>query len=136
MNVKIDDVMTTNVLIARPDQTLGEVRETMLNKGIHAMPVVDETERPAGIITSSDLIGDLVSDDMLVSQFSTPQVYTIPRYDGVHVAARIMRNHNLHHVIVTDEKKNCRNSQFIRSATAGGRASLRHEASAHAVEAK
>jgi CBS domain-containing protein len=33
------------------------------------------------------------------------KVYTIPEYNDVHHAARLMRNHKVHHVVVTKEKK-------------------------------
>lgn len=32
------------------------------------------------------------------------KVYTIPQYNDVHQAARLMRNHHIHHVVVTHEK--------------------------------
>lgn len=105
MNVTIDELMTPHVLVAYPEQTLGEVRARMLEKGIHAVPIIDSEEHPIGIITSTDLLGDIVSDDMRVTQLPTPKVFTVPRYDGPHIAARVMRNHHLHHLIVTDEKK-------------------------------
>ena len=35
----------------------------------------------------------------------TRKVYTAPQYEEPAVAARIMRNHHIHHVIVTSEKK-------------------------------
>ncbi len=105
MNVKIDELMTPNVHAVPTHQTLGQVRTLMLEKKIHAVPIIDEDEQPVGIITSSDLMQDIVSDDMRVTRFPTPKVFTVPRYDGPHVAARVMRNHGIHHLIVTDEKK-------------------------------
>ncbi len=35
----------------------------------------------------------------------TKNVLTIPKYSSIHIAARIMRNHNIHHLVVTHEKK-------------------------------
>ena len=35
----------------------------------------------------------------------TEKVYTIPEYEDVSVAARMMRNHKIHHLIVTQEQK-------------------------------
>ena len=32
-------------------------------------------------------------------------VYVVPQYDDVSIAARVMRNHRIHHVVVTHEKK-------------------------------
>jgi signal-transduction protein with cAMP-binding, CBS, and nucleotidyltransferase domain len=35
----------------------------------------------------------------------TEKVYTVPRYDDVSSAARVMRNHKIHHVVVTHEQQ-------------------------------
>ena len=35
----------------------------------------------------------------------TEKVYTVPQYDDVSTAARVMRNHRIHRVVVTHEKK-------------------------------
>ena len=32
------------------------------------------------------------------------KVYSVPQYDDVHIAARVMRNHHIHHVVVTHEQ--------------------------------
>ena len=104
MNVKVDDLMVANVLTAKPDETIGLVRKRILKKNIHCLPVVDGEEKPVGIITTNDFI-ESVDDEALVSEIMTEKVYSVPRYDDVHVAARIMRNHKIHHVVVTHEKK-------------------------------
>ena len=96
--------MIPSVLVANPDHTVGETRELMSEKGIHALPVVDAAGRPIGIVTSTDVLGE-VPAGMPVSEIMTGKVYTVARYDGVHIAARVMRNHKLHHVVVTDEQK-------------------------------
>jgi CBS domain-containing protein len=40
-----------------------------------------------------------------ISTIMTKSVYTVPKYDDVSVAARIMRNHKIHRVVVTHEQK-------------------------------
>ena len=68
------------------------------------MPVVNPDEEAVGIITRNDLIGDY-PDGAKVSDHMTESVYTVPQYNDVSIAARIMRNHKIHHVVVTHEKK-------------------------------
>ena len=104
MNVTIDDVMMQKVTTASPDETVGEARATMLKDNFHALPVVDEAGHPVAIVTSNDLLED-VADEMLLRDTVAHKVYTVPRYDGVHIAARLMRNHKIHHVVVTHEQK-------------------------------
>lgn len=92
------------MLTAKPDETVGMVRKRILKKKVHCLPVVDAEEHPLGIVTSSDLV-ESVDDETLVSEIMTEKIYSVPRYDDVHIAARIMRNHKIHHVVVTHEQK-------------------------------
>lgn len=104
MNAKIDDVMAGGVMSTTPGQTIGHVKQVMNEHGIHSMPVTDEQGEPVGIVTASDMLRD-VSDGTHVSQVMTRKVLTVPRYADPSLAARIMRNHRIHHVLVTHEKK-------------------------------
>ena len=104
MNVTVDDLISGQLLAATPDQTINQVRQVMREHGISCMPVVDAEQQPVGVVTSTDLLTDL-PDNKPISQIISEKVYTIPRYSDVSLAARIMRNHKIHHVIVTEEKK-------------------------------
>ncbi len=105
MQIKVSDVMSPNVITATPDDTVGELRETMIDERVHAIPVVDAVDVPLGILTSSDLIKEVPPETYVCEVMTAGPVFTVPKYSDIHLAARIMRNHNLHHVVVTDEKK-------------------------------
>lgn len=104
MNVDISEIMHEPVMTARPHQTVGHVRELMTKHHISALPVVNTDEEPIGMITSSDLLENPPEGAPISGLMSEP-VYTVPRYDGPHIAARIMRNHHIHHVVVTEKKR-------------------------------
>lgn len=104
MNVTIDELMSPLVMTATPHQTVGHVRKVMAGHRVSAMPVVDTDGVPVGIVTATDLLEDH-KDASPVSTVMASPVYTVPRYDGPHVAARVMRNHHLHHVVVTESKE-------------------------------
>ena len=104
MNVTVGDLMTSEIVVAGPDETVGTVRQRMIDHGIHALPLVDADGHAVGIVTSTDLLPGH-GDDRSVVSICSRKVYVVPRYSGVHVAARVMRNHGLHHVVVTHEKK-------------------------------
>ena len=101
MNVNIDELMQHPVMTATPHKSVGHVREVMTKDNMSALPVVGSDGAAVGMVTASDLLDDH-PDGAPVSSIMSSPVYTVPRYDGPHVAARIMRNHHLHHVIVTD----------------------------------
>ena len=59
---------------------------------------------PIGIVSSTDLIPN-VDPGAPVDSVMTDRVYTVPKYEDVSIAARVMRNHKIHRVVVTHEKK-------------------------------
>ncbi len=104
MNVCIQDLMAKRVLVARPHHTVDHVRGLMERNRVHAIPVVDDGGHPVGIVTSSDLVAERKGGTP-VSRVMSEDVRTLPAYNDVHVAARVMRRHKIHHVVVTHEKE-------------------------------
>lgn len=102
MDVAVSEVMVARIFVVAPDDKVAYVREVMLGQKIHAVPVFDEEDRPLGIVTATDLI-DAPHDEMDVADIMTTEVVTVPQEDSVAVAARVMRNKRLHHLLVTDE---------------------------------
>ena len=104
MNVKVEEVMVTPVISTHERKSIGHVKEIMQKKHVHSLPIVDGENKVVGIITTNDIIED-ISDDTTVNLVMSKNVLTIPKYSGIHIAARIMRNHNIHHLVVTHEKE-------------------------------
>jgi signal-transduction protein with cAMP-binding, CBS, and nucleotidyltransferase domain len=104
VNVTIDELMQHPVMAATPHQSVGHVRKVMSDHTVSAMPVVDSDGRPVGIVTATDMLEDH-KDATPISKVMASPVYTVARYDGPHIAARVMRNHHLHHVVVTEAKE-------------------------------
>lgn len=55
-DVKVGDVMTTDVLAVRPDVSLEALAGLFLERGIGGAPVMGEGGRPIGIVSTTDLI--------------------------------------------------------------------------------
>ncbi|HEY5800685.1 MAG TPA: HPP family protein [Burkholderiaceae bacterium] len=55
----VADVMTREVAVARPQQTLGELVPLFTNAGFHHLPVVGEDRKVLGMVTQSDLVAAL-----------------------------------------------------------------------------
>ena len=102
MNIKIADLMQKSVVTTLPHKSLGHVRDIMKKNGISSVPVVNTDKEPVGIITTSDLAKGH-DEGTPISRIMPEHVYTVPAYNQVHIAARIMRNHHIHHVVVTHE---------------------------------
>ncbi len=94
--------MIEQVMTATPHQTFAHVKSVLTKNKGNCLPVVGPDLEPVGIITATDLLGDH-AENQPISQFMSKKVFTIPSTSDVSLAARIMRKHHIHHVVVTDK---------------------------------
>ena len=104
MNIKITDIMAKRVISTEPHHTVEHVRGLLQRNRIHALPVVGSDGELHGIVTSADLVNKL-KNGTPVSRIMIRDVRVVPAYNDASVAARIMRKHKIHHVVVTHEKR-------------------------------
>jgi CBS domain-containing protein len=55
-DMRVANVMTTEVLTVRPETTLKEVAELLSSRGISGMPVVDEAGNVLGVVSEADVL--------------------------------------------------------------------------------
>jgi len=96
--------MAKHVITTEPHKTVGHVKSMMQNNRISCVPVVDSENVPVGIVTTNDFKLN-VSDTSPVSTLLSGHVYSVPAYNDVSVAAKVMRKHKFHHLVVTHEKE-------------------------------
>ncbi len=104
MNVKIADLMAKRVITAQKHHSVEHLRGIMARNRIHALPIVGPEGEALGIVTTADLARK-VKGESPATRVMTNHVVCVPAYNDVSVAARIMRKHRIHHVVVTHEKK-------------------------------
>ncbi len=103
-DVTVAELMQSPVMTITKHETIGRARAVMAEHRVSALPVVGPDREPLGIVTATDLVdGHGRPDGAPVSTMMSTAPYTVPLRDGPHVAARIMRNHHLHHVVVVDD---------------------------------
>ena len=95
--------MAPDVVTVQRHHTVEHARDLMQRNGFHALPVVDSDVTVAGILSFQDLAANLKGSTP-IGGVMTRDVYIIPQYNDIHHAARLMRDHKIHHV-VTQEKK-------------------------------
>ena len=104
MKTKVYDLMREQVITVQPHHTVDRVRHLINTNHIHAIPVVDSADEIVGIVSSIDLVPSLRGGTP-VSQIMTRKVYVVPQAEDIHTAARVMRQHHIHHLVVTNEHK-------------------------------
>jgi CBS domain-containing protein len=58
----VDQIMETNLIVLADSATLREAAEKLSMGNFHALPVVNKKRRLVGIVTSSDLINELLKE--------------------------------------------------------------------------
>ena len=54
--MRVEDVMTTDVVTARPETPLKEVAKQLGERGISGLPVVDDDGEVVGVISEADVL--------------------------------------------------------------------------------
>jgi CBS domain-containing protein len=106
MNVTVAELMRSPVMTITKHETLGHARKLMAEHQVSALPIVGPGHEPLGIITATDLLdGHGRPDAAPVSSIMSAAPLTVPEGEGPHIAARVMRNHHVHHVLVVRDKR-------------------------------
>jgi CBS domain-containing protein len=67
-NVPVTEIMTTQVLCTRPDQTIEEAMALMTDKRVRHLPVLAD-EKIAGVVSIGDLVKAVISEqEFLIKQ--------------------------------------------------------------------
>jgi len=80
-NIKINDIMTKDIVYTYPDEGVVKAFETLLKYKVSCLPVVDGDKKLIGIITTTDIGYNLILDkytlDTKVSDVMTKDVISI-----------------------------------------------------------
>ncbi len=110
--IVVGDVMRHGTLTCQAETPLRTVARMMAEHRVHSVVVTDldgVSERPWGIVTSSDLLrvpaagGDLAT--LTAGTTAGTELLTVPPTLMVDQAARLMAEHEVSHVVVVDEDK-------------------------------
>lgn len=94
----IAEVMTADVRMLRPEDTVDRLRELMHIHDVSCVPIADDGGL-CGIVTSTDVVEDWPPDQRLDSIMSD-EVLVVAPGTSVTQAARAMREQGIHHLVV------------------------------------
>lgn len=109
-NLRVRDLMTTEVFTLDHNQTLTELDGLMESKDVHHVPVVDEDDGTlVGIVSARDVLGnallraagygshatDKLKQDMLIKEVVRTEVKTVAPDATIPEAARAMRENGI-----------------------------------------
>ncbi len=105
---RVGDVMSTDVLVVAPEDTLGEVAERMGERDVGSA-IVAEYGSLIGILTSRDMLRALAarvhSSEARVRSWMTAEPITVSTATVLEAAAILMTEHRIHHLPVVDGER-------------------------------
>ena len=104
MSIEVEQIMVKSVVEVDETESVGDARQLMENNDIGALPVVNARGALVGIVTATDLMLDY-EDVLPVSRIMTSPPHTLEPSADVAEAARLMREHGHHHVIILDHER-------------------------------
>lgn len=94
----VQDIMNAKLLYIGENDRVSLARRHILEFGVTAVPVLDETHRPVGVVSLRDLARD--GDDVRPSS----TVVTVKASDTIEEGARKLAETDFHHLVVVDDK--------------------------------
>jgi CBS domain-containing protein len=89
------DYMNTNLVYLREGDRVSVARKPMLDFGVSAVPILDETHRPVALVTFRDLAEQPADPNPSAAM-------TIAASATIEEAARILARSDVHHLVVVD----------------------------------
>ncbi|MDH3754562.1 MAG: CBS domain-containing protein, partial [Acidimicrobiia bacterium] len=102
---RVGEVMSTPAVTMNSNDVIGDVRDQLLDTGIHCVPVVNEDGHPVGIVSSWDLVEEYQPFESIANAM-TDRIEMIGPHASLQEAAIAMRENFIHHLVVVDEAMN------------------------------
>lgn len=106
----VGQLMTERLETISPSDTAQEAAKKMRDKKVSSLVVTDVEDKPIGIVTERDLVRQVCtkvinSNDVIVHHIMSAPLATIDANSSVEVAADIMIQNKVRHLLVVDENK-------------------------------
>jgi CBS domain-containing protein len=101
----VANIMSTVIVTAEPWLPATRLIELLVDENIGAVPVIDASGVPLGIVTRADVLEEdelELEDDATASQLMSTAPLTVEPTTPVTEAARLMAKQRVHHLLVVD----------------------------------
>ncbi len=110
--MKVRDCMSKTVISCHPYTPIQEVARLMSDRNISALVVVNDDGTLAGVVSQTDLVNIRVHEEywdhwrgLSAKHIMTPEVVTISPEASLEEAAKLMKDHGIHRLVVTETRE-------------------------------
>lgn len=106
--MKIKDLMTSNVLYAKPDTSLEQIAQYMKQQNIGSIPVCNDNGEVLGIVTDRDIVLRAVSEgnrNATAKDVMTSKVVYANSNMSAHDATNLMAKNQIRRLPIVDNNK-------------------------------
>jgi CBS domain-containing protein len=109
MNMTVRDIMRKKLQTIEEMASVQEAAKKMKDKNVSSLVVVDEKGKPQGLVTERDLVRKICIDDVHTSTVTNKEIMsspliTIDPQSLPSIAADMMLQNNVRHLLVVDDK--------------------------------
>jgi len=101
---RVKDVMTTRIITAKPTDEIKLVASLIVKHGIDHVPIVDESNRLVGIITSWDVARAVAEGSESLSEVMSSRVVAARQSETVDIVANRLSKNNISGMPVVDDE--------------------------------
>lgn len=94
----VAEIMNPKLLYIRQGDRLSLARRQILEFGVTAVPILDDTHRPVGVVSLRDL------DKDPERPVASTRVASVTGDTPVDAAAKVLAEEDVHHLVVVDER--------------------------------
>ena len=104
-HIPLTEIMTRTTITARGDASVASLIDLMTQHHIGCVPIVDDQDRPTGIVTKLDLLECQEDGRRTAREVMMPSAITLPPEASLARAASLMTSEEIHHVLVVDARR-------------------------------
>lgn len=109
MTMTVRDIMRKKLETIEEMASVQEAAKKMKDKNVSSLVVVDEKDKPQGLLTERDLVRKICIDDVHTSTVTSKEIMsspliTIDSQSLPSIAADMMLQNNVRHLLVVDDK--------------------------------
>lgn len=107
--ITVREIMSSPVVTVKETDSIETVSILMKNKKIGSIVIVDDANRPTGMLTERDIVVrvtalNLLPSNVQVSQVMSSPLITVPPETDIMIAAKKMSNSSIRRLVVTENE--------------------------------